>query len=253
MDQDWLLTHDDISRVEAILLVMEPMEKYVTTLGSETVATASIVVPLIRKLDVIFNKFKFHDPVASFEVKNFFRECPKFFEELYVEEKSLMELATYLDQRFKGDRRLDLEAILKREINELRANHLDEKSDHSVEKVTSTKKKSALEELFEDNDNDDEVNTVDVATHEIDLYYSQIKIPITEDPLTWWKNRANVFPYLSRLAKKYLCVPATSVLSERIFSRGGKVITKETSRITDQHAEELIFLHMNKNIVPKSV
>lgn len=251
MDQTCLLSQDDIGRIKAILLVMEPMEKYVTTLGSETFATASIVVPLIHKLDVVFKKFKFHDPIACFEMKKFFKSVPKFLEKLYIEDKSLMELATYLDPRFKDSRRMDLEVILRREINELKANqsNCEDSCNDNVSKKVS-KKKSALEELF---DAEEESIVVDVATHELDLYFSQLKIPITENPLSWWKNRSNVFPYLSRLAKKYLCVPATSVLSERVFSRGGKVITKETNRITDQHAEELIFLHMNKDIVPKNV
>lgn len=253
MDQANLITHDDISRIKAILLVMEPMEKYVTTLGSETVTTASIVVPLIHKLDTIFNKFKFHDPVACFEIRKFFRGVPKFFEKLFLEEKSLLELATYLDPRFKDGRRLDLEVILRQEIDGLRLSDQSEKptTNDGGLKAASKKKKSALEELFEENEY--EGNVPDVTTHELDLYHSQLKIPITEDPLLWWKNRATLFPFLSRLAKKYLCVPATSVLSERVFSRGGKVITKETSRITDQHAEELIYLHMNKEIVPLNV
>lgn len=250
MDQTCLLTPDDINRVKAILLVMEPMQKYVTTLGSETVATASIVVPLIRKLNVIFDKFKFADPIASFEVTKFFKSVPKFFEKLYIEEKSLLELSSYLDPRFKESRRVDLEAILKKEINDLKAKQSEETSNDSVKNVNSKKKKTALEELF---GSDDQTMVVDAATHELDLYHSQLKIPITDNPLLWWKHRADVFPYLSRLAKKYLCVPATSVLSERVFSRGGKVITSETYRISDQHAEELIFLFMNKDIVPKNV
>lgn len=64
-------------------------------------------------------------------------------------------------------------------------------------------KKKALEELF---DTENESTVVEVITHELDLYFSQLKIPITGDPLLWWKNRANVFPYLSCPAKKYLCV-----------------------------------------------
>mgnify|MGYP006950130572 CR=1 FL=1 len=81
MDKVNFLTHNDISRIKAILLVMEPMEKFVT-LGSETVARASIVVPLIHKLDVIFNKFTFNDPVASFEIKKIFTACLKFYKNL---------------------------------------------------------------------------------------------------------------------------------------------------------------------------
>ncbi|KAJ6634152.1 E3 SUMO-protein ligase ZBED1, partial [Pseudolycoriella hygida] len=152
MDQSDLITPDDIARIKAILLVMEPMEKYVTTLGSETVATASIIVPLIIKLDTVFAKFKFHDAMASFRIKKFFRSITKFFKELYIEEKSLLEIATYLDPRFKDSRRSDLEVILKREIRELQANPRGKANSSMERKKSNTTKKSALEELFEETD-----------------------------------------------------------------------------------------------------
>ncbi|KAJ6639667.1 hypothetical protein Bhyg_12414 [Pseudolycoriella hygida] len=142
----------DIARIKAILLVMEPMEKCVTTLGSETVATASIIVPLIIKLDTVFAKFKFHDAMASFRIKKFFRSITKFFKELYIEEKSLLEIATYLDPRFKDSRRSDLEVILKREIRELQANPRGKANSSMERKKSNTTKKSALEELFEETD-----------------------------------------------------------------------------------------------------
>lgn len=103
-----------------------------TTLGSETVTTASIIVPLIHKLDKIFAKFKFNDVVASFGIKKFFRATPKFFKDLYIKDKSVLELATYLQPRFKDGRRLDLEVIFKREIRELQANP-QEKGTSSIE------------------------------------------------------------------------------------------------------------------------
>lgn len=97
MDQSLLITNDDINRIKAILLVMEPMEKYVTTLGSETIVSASLIAPLILKLGSIFNKFEFSDAVASFEIRKFFRGIPTFFHKLYIEEKSHLEISTYLD------------------------------------------------------------------------------------------------------------------------------------------------------------
>ena len=39
-----------------------------------------------------------------------------------------------------------------------------------------------------------------------------------EGPLVWWKNNAIRYPVLSKLALKYLAIPATSVPSERAFS-----------------------------------
>ncbi|XP_067303434.1 E3 SUMO-protein ligase ZBED1-like [Pseudorasbora parva] len=50
--------------------------------------------------------------------------------------------------------------------------------------------------------------------------------PVTqgdEDPLLWWKNAAWRFPQISRVARKYLCVCATSTPSERVFSTADAV------------------------------
>ncbi|CAM4623496.1 unnamed protein product [Leuciscus chuanchicus] len=40
------------------------------------------------------------------------------------------------------------------------------------------------------------------------------------EPLEWWRLHERNFPRVSKLAKKYLCIPATSTPSERIFSTG---------------------------------
>lgn len=55
MDEELLINANDISRIKAVLSVMEPMQKYVTTLGSEKIVIASIVPPLIEKFLPILN------------------------------------------------------------------------------------------------------------------------------------------------------------------------------------------------------
>ena len=43
--------------------------------------------------------------------------------------------------------------------------------------------------------------------------------------LEWWQAHCQEFKKLSRLSKKYLCVPATSVPSERLFSKAGELVS----------------------------
>lgn len=214
-DQGLLITADDINRMKAILLVMEPMQKYVTTLGSETIVTASIIPPLIKKLDFIFAKFKYHDLVACFEIKKFFREMPKFFNTLYINNKSHVEMATYLDPRFKGEKRQDLDIILKMDMNAIIANKKAEaagaatssssqssclpKTDNTIRKE---QRKTALEELFEEDEVENEGDVNDIVAAEINLYHSQLKINMDESPLEWWKGRSIMLPNVSVVAKK---------------------------------------------------
>ena len=73
--------------------------------------------------------------------------------------------------------------------------------------------------------------------------YSELPVEIrTSDPLTYWKTRQNLLPNLSRLELKYLCVTATSVPSERIFSKTGNIITDNRNRLKPNLVNELVFL-----------
>ena len=65
-------------------------------------------------------------------------------------------------------------------------------------------------------------------------------------PLDWWKTNENNFPLISRLAKKYLCVPASSVPSERVFSLTGSIINKTRSQITPEYLDLFVFLNKNR-------
>lgn len=55
---------------------------------------------------------------------------------------------------------------------------------------------------------------------EIDAYKSSPKLEIESDesPMQWWKSHCTVYPVLSQLGRKYLCISATSCPSERLFS-----------------------------------
>ena len=65
--------------------------------------------------------------------------------------------------------------------------------------------------------------------NEISSYLDFLIAEIETSPLVWWKAEYQQFPTLSQLAKKYLCIPATSVPSERVFSSGGHNYSELTS------------------------
>ena len=65
------------------------------------------------------------------------------------------------------------------------------------------------------------------------------------NPLTWWKQNEKHFPALSHMAKKYLCVPATSVPTERAFSTVGYIVNEKQSCLLPENLNMLVFLVEN--------
>nr|XP_054596381.1 uncharacterized protein LOC129163319 [Nothobranchius furzeri] len=80
---------------------------------------------------------------------------------------------------------------------------------------------------------------------ELQGYLQAGTLDTEEDPLGWWKLSQNLFPRLCILAKKYLCIPATSASSERVFSTGGNVVNCLCASLRPDHVNRLVFLAKN--------
>lgn len=93
----------------------------------------------------------------------------------------------------------------------------------------------------------------DQAAEEMDRFKEVAPMPIKKgaNPLNWWKEHETEYPFLSTLAKRYLCIPGTSVSAERIFSTADDIITAQRSALTPEHVDQIIFLH--KNLKTKEV
>ncbi|XP_033990013.1 zinc finger BED domain-containing protein 4-like [Trematomus bernacchii] len=83
------------------------------------------------------------------------------------------------------------------------------------------------------------------AMLEVRSYLEEPLIPRTADPLSWWESKASVYPRLVKVMARRLCIVATSVPSERIFSKTGQIITERRNRINPSKLRHLVFLNAN--------
>ena len=65
------------------------------------------------------------------------------------------------------------------------------------------------------------------------------------DPLGWWRGRREQYPNLVRLARKFLCVPATSTQAERVFSWMGFLLNKRRLSLSGESVSMQLFLKDN--------
>lgn len=84
-----------------------------------------------------------------------------------------------------------------------------------------------------------------LAFQEVSAYTALPTISVDKDPLQWWKDNEEEFPRLAKLAQKILCIPATSVASERLFSSSGNIQTVFRSSLKPDKLNMLVFLHKN--------
>ena len=81
------------------------------------------------------------------------------------------------------------------------------------------------------------------SRNEIDEY---LAIPVESqnvNPCEWWKHHQTQYPILAKIARDYICIPATSVSSEQAFSKSGELISKKRNRLGDRAIEACMCLN----------
>ena len=108
---------------------------------------------------------------------------------------------------------------------------------------------SDSDETSSQNNSGDEEDVISHSVREEILkYFGEQPPPKSTDPLQWWKANEARFPSLAVLAKTYLCVPATSTPSERLFSAAGNIVSKKRASPSPEHVDMLTFLHYNTHV-----
>jgi hypothetical protein len=63
--------------------------------------------------------------------------------------------------------------------------------------------------------------------------------------LEWWKVNSSRLPSLSKLARSYLAIPASSSSSERMFSIAGNIINCRRTKLAPESVNKLVFIRDN--------
>ena len=86
---------------------------------------------------------------------------------------------------------------------------------------------------------------LEVIRSEVHCYRHEMIAELNDDPLRWWSTREIQYMHLKKVVKKYLCMAATSVRSEEVFSTAGNVLTHKRNRLLPANVNRLVFLHEN--------
>ncbi|KAK0156302.1 Zinc finger BED domain-containing protein 1 [Merluccius polli] len=231
----------DIDVLEAINKSLSPLIEFTDALSGEQYVSVSFVKPTLHLFNTSILAVQENDTDLAKCIK---QKIVGYLNEKYDEAptQELLDMASALDPRFK----LTYEKAPQRAVTPA------DDPDAAGAAGGAPKKKKALGSFFKlvtegtaqrsaalqpDQDR--------AIASELQSYFQAGTLDTEADPLEWWKMSQNFYPWLSNLARKYLCIPATSASSERVFSTGGNVVTCLRSSLKPDQVNRLVFLAKN--------
>lgn len=76
----------------------------------------------------------------------------------------------------------------------------------------------------------------------LERYKAEPLAGMDDCPQEWWSTHEGAHSEMSRLARKYLATPASSVPSERLFSLSGHIVQKKRASLLSENVNRLVCL-----------
>ncbi|CAB5387104.1 unnamed protein product [Rhizophagus irregularis] len=224
---EWELFHD-------LNQFLEPFDKATIDLSAQSYPTIahSRVILLAIKIDL------YVDRGEDSLLKDLVVPMKEKFETYYEVLKEPTHIAAFLDPRYKS---YCFPEMNDNEILQPIQQKLEQMQ--PVTSVSSTKISPFLAKLKS-------TRGVQIVDDEVNKYWSSNDADESIKPLEWWKTHSTEYPNLSKLAMDYLCIQASSVPCEQLFSVAGQILCKSRNHLTGESVRASICLRswMSENI-----
>ncbi|XP_063759366.1 E3 SUMO-protein ligase ZBED1-like isoform X1 [Eleginops maclovinus] len=254
-----VLTWQDTDVLESVNNALGPLQEFTDALSGEDYVSVSYLKPVLHLLRTATLAETDQDTNLTKEIKS---RALHYIEEKYSDPvtQELLDITSFLDPRFKKsyiseenvpyikDRvKMEMEQVAQKEQRACVTTHPMPLSAEEESPSTSTKRKRSLGSFFKTKavPASSTVQLEDTIKAELDNYLITPTIDGEQDPLAWWRVHNVNFPWLSKLARKYLCIPAMSAPSERLFSASGNIVTCQRASLKPAKVDMLVFLAKN--------
>lgn len=244
----------DWMNIETLVTLLKPLQIITTVLSSEKHSPVSMVRPLIFKIIEQHLKIKENDNEISLHFKQtVIEQLTERFRlnehELFASNISARQIAPFFDPRYKNleHETTDVKENIREKVKTLFSN-ITFQNDSSIQ--TSQTDQSIVKNTIGGLDflYGKDVNNINDISVQYQNYLGEPLLRYDLCPFEWWKSHEKKYPLLAQIAKKYLCIPATSVSSERCFSTAGNVVTPKRSCLSTENVNLLVFLYQNREL-----
>ncbi|XP_069821004.1 E3 SUMO-protein ligase ZBED1-like [Dendropsophus ebraccatus] len=256
----------DIDVLESINKTLNPLLEFTDALSGEEYVSVSYVKPVLHLLNNTVLLLADDDIDSDTDLtKNMKRVILKYLNEKYSDPATndLLDMASFVDPRFRSsyiadDRREFIFTKAAAEIQALQEtqavsatesppSHTSTGADGEAQREAKRSKRSLGSFFKNASAQPGPAAFTEREAIEIELksYLQALDVEGEADPLMWWRLHQANFPRVANLAKKYLCIPATSAPSERAFSTSGNIVTCHRSALKPETVDKLVFLAKN--------
>lgn len=240
-----MLTREEFEVLDDIVKILQPIENVITEISGDTYPTCSLIIPIIHCMVATIQKCIPQTVEGTALKEAILLQVRRRFKD--VELYQTLAIATILDPRFKKLHFQDLRAASSTitQINNMTATmkqnfDTNNEAQISVDKTTSFGLWAFHDSLVAASTPPrDDPGGIDV---ELRQYLNQSVISRNTNPFQYWQTLKYAYPTLFRIAMKYLSVVATSVPSERLFSKAGVIKSDLRNRLTGEKLNALLFL-----------
>ncbi|XP_076670787.1 LOW QUALITY PROTEIN: E3 SUMO-protein ligase ZBED1 [Andrena cerasifolii] len=238
------LNEEQWKMIEDVIPLLKPIEYITTDLSAEKYSTASKIVPLITGIQNAIENITPTTRSGHLLKINLLNNIDIRFD--YIETNKITRAATILDPRFKT-------AVFQNNINAQTAKTAIHSEIKTLLNVMNNENRVINRQQDEESPDQNSgfwnfyLNKVSHLTRQcstplesaenitkqyLELPYENIK----SNPIEFWKTHRHTMPELKKISEKYLCTPATSVPSERIFSKAGQIVKEEIHKLLRRNA-----------------
>lgn len=234
----------EMNILRQLLELLQPLEFVTKESSGENYITISKVIPMISCLLKQLAQIQPRFDVLS-DIKDVLHaEIVRRFG--LIEQVKPIAIATILDPRFKNLHFSDPVACSSAMAELRKLSKPDITSSESEGEVTTSLENEESYDFWAHHKmlahGQKKKKSSSFANDELSLYLSNPVSPLKSNPLELWEDMKTVFPMLYKQSRISFTMVATSVPSERLFSKAGGVMTKTRNRLTGSRLEKILLL-----------
>lgn len=238
----------DVQTLEGLVEILQPMMELSEELGEQGATSAATIWPSIALMKTLLCPYEIDGSPIKEVKKVMFAKVKECFNAPSLQ--TVLSQICFLDPRFKSlpfmndNEKTEVRNTIAQEASRLFPQGCSAEAGPSSSEPQRKKQKRSLASLFEgiipQQQSTETTNEDTAIQRELQKYCTEEALPLTSDPLQWWSDNCHRFPILQKLSRKYLCIPASSV----IYS-GNATLDAKRAALSTSDVRHVLFLHAN--------